>query len=136
LTLDSHPVCRAADENDYEKRMLHTFDFIEECGFNDRSRLWKKADFFTAFVELDNALHIQRIQIDPSAVLEHFKKFYDSVDGNPDERSQISEIYYKSALQALNDRVNRIRRGMIISGIIVGKEAESINNELRDKSLL
>ena len=41
------------DEHEYDARIQGIFDFIDECGFDERSRIWKKADFFTAFIELE-----------------------------------------------------------------------------------
>jgi hypothetical protein len=45
-------------------------------------------------------------------------------------------IYYKAALQATNDRVNRVRRGEIIGGLLEGKSYEEILKTLADLKLV
>ena len=124
------------DEDDFAIRFQKTLDFIDECGFEDKSRIWKKADFFSAFVELEGAIHADDIELDPSEVLETLNTFYLSVDSDAEERTEIAAAYYKSALQASNDRNNRLRRGLIIGGIISGREPDVIFAELREKSLM
>lgn len=110
-----------------EERLNKLFDFLEECGFPPRSRIWKKADFFTAAVELDHALHVERLALEPSFVLDVLSRFFDALDAPPE---QIHEIYYKAALQASNDRGNRLRRSIIVRGLIAQKSTEETIEEL------
>lgn len=124
------------DEDDYEKRVEATLSFIDECGFDEKTRIWKKADFFSAFVELDIALHGEQIALDPADILKKLNAFYAQVDSEPGERSEVADVYYKSALQASNDRNNRLRRGIILAGVLRGIEAADILTELRDKALV
>ncbi len=123
-------------QSDCKVRIRKTLDLIDECGFDERSRLWKKADFFTAFIEIDQALHVDGIALQPSSLLNELETFYKAVEGEQGQRTQLAEVYYKSALQASNDRNNRVRRGVIISGVINGKDSEIIARELNDKSLM
>ncbi len=39
-----------------DDRLQKCFDYIDECGFPQRSRIWKRSDIFTALVQVDIAL--------------------------------------------------------------------------------
>jgi hypothetical protein len=121
-------------EDEYWTRIRRVLDFIEECGFEDRSRVWKKADFFSAFVELDHILNEQRLDLQASAALRSLESLYTSVEDAADGRSSVAEIYYKSALQASNDRGNRIKRGIIVGGKLATKEDAEILEDLAKKA--
>ncbi len=101
--------------NDIRARLESVFAFMEECGFLPKSRIWKKADLLTAAVELDLALNVDRRKLEPSQVLMNISAFYDAVDL---QATEIHSLYYKAALQASNDRVNRLRRAVIFSGVL------------------
>ena len=60
-----------------EARIESTISFIEECGFENKSRAWKKADLFTLFCEIDRLLHITNTALEPSIVIEALNKFYE-----------------------------------------------------------
>lgn len=116
-------------------RLDRMFDLIAECGFDRKSRLWKKADLFTVLVELDS-LSEEREEIpQPSELLERLTTFYDSIDSTNVDVSSVRGIYYKAALQATNDKVNRLRRAQIIAGIIRGHEDADIWEALESKGL-
>jgi len=110
------------------------FQFIEECGFAKRSRVWRKADLLTLVVELYSALVDDNLALEPSFVIEALQKFYDEVDSQEIGSSSLAGIYYKAALQASNDRLNRIRRGMIIGGILRSEEQGAILSKIEDIS--
>lgn len=101
-----------------ESRLVRTFDFIEECGFDRRSRVWRKADLFSLIVEVDGAMNIDQLHLEPLSVIASLQSFYDSIDDREVGDGSLSGIYYKAAVQASNDRVNRLRRGIIVGGII------------------
>lgn len=122
------------DEEEYERRILQTLDYIEECGFYSKSRIWKKADFFSAFIEIDNVLNIEGKDIPPYSAVKRLEGFYDMVDRD-DARSSIAEIYYKSALQASNDRNNRVRRGIVINGLLNDQGEDSIIHRMREANV-
>lgn len=123
------------DEREYEERITRVFNVIEELGFREKSRIWKKADFFTALIEIDSAMeHLHKIA-DLSELQVRLEDFYDKVDQRDEGASEISRIYYKSALQASNDRSNRLRRGLIVGGLISGRDNDFILGELANYGL-
>lgn len=103
---------------DISERLQLTFDFIDECGFDLKSRAWKKADLFTLLIEVDQSLNIRKEKLQPSKVLETLTAFYDNADGTTINQQSVASIYYKAALQATNDKINRIRRGVIIGSLL------------------
>lgn len=122
--------------NEVEKNFQITFDFINECGFAEESRIWRKADIFTAIIEFYNALALEKLSLQPSLVVERLERFYDEVDTKTFEPLHIAGLYYKAALQASNDRLNRIRRGIIVAGIIRDESNMTIVTELLRRDLV
>lgn len=114
------------------ERLERVFAFIEECGFPPNSRIWKKADLLTAVVELDLALNEEKRSLEPAQVLTDLSKLYDQVSTQSDE---MHTIYYKAALQASNDRVNRLRRAIIFAGTLRKLTIDQILSELEGLSL-
>jgi len=112
-------------------RLETVFSFLEECGFEPKSRVWKKADLFTLVVELDQFINVKGTKLQPSEVVERLVAFYQSVDFSTNVTHQhASSIYYKAALQASNDKNNRIRRAVIVCGILEGQDDMTIFNKL------
>jgi hypothetical protein len=99
----------------------NVLSFIDRLNFPSKSRAFKKADFFTLFVELHSALIKDKLALDVSATRDRLDKFYSDVElasiGGVEDGSD-ADNYYKAALQASNDRSNRILRGSVISEII------------------
>ncbi|BEM57477.1 hypothetical protein SME22J_13380 [Serratia marcescens] len=99
-----------------------TLKFIDALNFSPSSRAMKKADFYTLFVEIYKSLVIKGTSLNVARVRECLDDFYEKVEdvsaGRYRSDEAEPEIYYKAALQASNDRGNRINRGKIISGII------------------
>lgn len=94
-------------------------EFINFCEFEPKSRAWKKADLFTLLVEIHRALFKRKIDINKLMVCARIKEFLKDVDSDKESQGlSLSKIYYKAALQASNDRGNRIRRGEIIQFVI------------------
>lgn len=114
-----------------ESRVQYVFDFIDECGFDSGSRIWRKADLFTAIVEFDRILNIESIPLQPQEVLERLSEFFGRMDSNSVKPSDVAAIYYKATLQASNDRVNRMRRGIIFAGIVKGEKEAAILSQVR-----
>lgn len=90
--------------------------FIEKLDLPIKSRAFKKADFFTLFVELhrvfvleSNVLHVQDVREDLEA-------FYHKVElaAQGYYTEDHPRDYYQAALQGSNDRRNRILRGEVI----------------------
>lgn len=103
-------------------RLARIFDFIEECGFAKNSRIWKRSDLFSLIISLDRQL-IDFPNLSPIDALKRLEDFYAEVD----RRGMTSEdyavaTYAKAALQASNDRINRIRRGVILENILIGED--------------
>jgi hypothetical protein len=98
------------------------FSFIDACEFDDKSRVWKKADLFTLIVELHRAIVKNGMRLKPAATANRLKKFYDKVDSvdpdQPQKRPGAHYKYYFAALQASNDRGSRITRGEIIETVL------------------
>lgn len=106
--------------SEISSRLIRSLEFIEECGFGAKSRIWKKSDLFTAIIEIDRALE-QGIQLSPTQVVDSLQSFYENVDRSAADNGFIAEAaYHKAAVQASNDKGNRIRRGDIISDILRG----------------
>ena len=98
------------------------FDFINECGFSKNSRIWKRSDLFTAIISLARVLSAYP-DLSPTDVLARLNEFYSSVDSDGMSSSSLAvAIYAKAALQASNDRINRLRRGVIIESVLIGND--------------
>jgi uncharacterized protein with ParB-like and HNH nuclease domain len=100
-----------------ERSCNQVFNFISRMNFSKDSRAFKKADFFTLFVELYCALITDELSLDVSKVRQNLDTFYEKVEMAA-QQSTTQDVdaltYYKAALQASNDRVSRISRGKII----------------------
>jgi len=99
-----------------EERLTKVFEFIDECGFPKKSRVWKKADLFTMIIELDSCFFVGH-KLQPGEVVDRVSEFYEIVDLDPGV-NRITQTYYKAALQASNDRINRLRRGVVMFNIL------------------
>lgn len=119
-----------------QARVEKTLEFLEECNFDSRSRAWKKADFFTLFIEIDRQMTEAHALASPSEVVELLDTFYRSIERGQGEENTLAAIYYKAALQGSNDRVNRVRRGLIIAGVLERVSQEETLSELRRSGLL
>jgi hypothetical protein len=112
------------------RRLDRTFDFITECGFDAESRIWRKSDLFTAIVEFDRLIDVELVRLQPSDVVERVNSFFEKIDTSSIGPSTLPRIYYKATVQASNDRVNRVRRGVIFSGVVKGLDEVDIVGEL------
>jgi hypothetical protein len=107
------------------------FDFVDRCGFREKSRAWKQTDLFTLLVELHTALVVEKLPLDPAEVGPRIALFHDRVDelyqGRklPDEsevpaNAQNVFSYLKAATKATNDKYARVERARIIAELIRG----------------
>ncbi|MBE4912666.1 hypothetical protein INF70_00525, partial [Enterobacter cloacae complex sp. P4RS] len=78
----------------------------------------------------DIALNQESKNLDPSIVIDSVENFFSISQDAVLTEKNIYSIYYKAAVQASNDRVNRVRRGIIIQGILEGLEPEIIFRNL------
>jgi hypothetical protein len=110
---------------DLAKDLDGVLEFIDKMNLPPTSRLWKKADLFTALVELHSAIFKRQQKASPGTTAVALSAFYASVD-NPEARSDPEKDpakYYKAALQATNDRSSRITRGEILRKLISDEQA-------------
>ena len=111
---------------DFEQKdnLKNEFDavanFILRCDFDSKCRVWKKADLFSLFVEVNRAIYKRKLDLKPEKIKKYLKDFYEKIENIPDpnDTSSYEGIYYKAALQATNDRGNRIKRGEIIQWVL------------------
>lgn len=117
-------------EREIANRLERAIAFIEECGFGAKSRAWKRNDLFTLIIEVDRSLQ-EGMKLEPSHVVETLTKFYQEVDtyGLEAPTPWIS-VYYKAAVQATNDRINRERRGLIVRTVLRNESFETIQGYL------
>ncbi len=123
------------ERDDISGRLEEIFSYIDECGFNPKSRVWKKGDLFTLIIELDQLINIEQQTITPTDTITRLESFYDQVDHIGLDGDTLHSVYYKAALQASNDRINRIRRGVIIHDIVLGVNEDEILAHLRSAGL-
>lgn len=109
------------DADEIYGQIALVFSFLDRLDLSIESRAWKKADFFTLFVEVHRALVQSKFDLDIESTRNALSNFYAHVDraaeGGEDENSHYWK-YYKAALQASNDRGNRIERGRIIQELL------------------
>ncbi len=122
-------------EDEIKLRFERVRNFIDELALNDKCRAWKKADLLSLIIELDHILENENPELNPSDAVERLTDFYDTVESSAINEPTIHSIYYKAALQASNDRINRLRRGIIIHGVLLNDEAEHIMTDLRNQGL-
>lgn len=104
--------------DEISKRLEVVIDYVEECGFTSRSRIWKKSDLFTALVQLDTAIQAGEVP-SPAEALDRLERFFHRVDDEGMESPDPAiSMYAKAAIQASNDRLNRIRRGVVMEAVI------------------
>ena len=102
------------------ERLLNCFSYMEECGFPNKSRIWKRSDLFTALVQIDFAL-CDRRDTTPLDAVRRIEEFFQRVDAEGMESPEPAiSIYARAALQASNDRLNRMRRGVVFGAIMEG----------------
>lgn len=123
-------------EHEISTRLGAVFDLINECGFLPSDRVWRKADLFTLIIEVDQHLNVLGTHLEPSDVVERVQRFTSTINDAALDGKTLASIYYKGALQASNDKLNRVRRGVIMSGILVGKPEKAIFEELQGMGLL
>lgn len=96
-------------------------EFIDRLNFESSSRAFKKADFYTLFVEIHRAIIKNGLSIDVSILRDRLDNFYDRID-RASAGDLVGDIdaqeYYNSALQASNDRGSRITRSKYIYELI------------------
>jgi hypothetical protein len=117
------------------QRFANARDFIEACNVPSTSRLWKKTDLLVLLVELDRLLGREKIELDPVVVGPAIEAFYNRVDAEMAEPSGDHDLqaYFRTTVQATNDRSSRSNRGRVIRKVILAtvgiSETEAPNSE-------
>jgi|SRR5688572_9416984 len=103
-----------------DKQLKSIFSFIEACKLDEKSRCWKKTDLFTLIIELHRAIYKKKLKLNPKLAGKSLAEFYDNVDLVDKHQPSQGDLYEYSmaALQASNDRCNRVRRGEILERVI------------------
>lgn len=105
------------DHDVVRARSNAALDLIARLNFTRDSRVGKKSDFFTLFVEIYKALARGRSP-NPATFRSKLDDFYGAVDAaGLDDESEAGK-YYRASLQASNDRSSRVLRGELIADII------------------
>jgi hypothetical protein len=123
-------------KSDVEREIDNLLSFIEAMNLPPKARAWKKADLFTLLVELHRARERDKLKIDAHIFAEKLLQFYEQVDKHTEglslpvpsivEEDEDEEgisnydvnTYYRSSLQATNDRGSRIARGKVVQKLI------------------
>ena len=105
-----------------KERFLRVVAFVRQFEFPSSSRFWKKADFFTAFVEIDYLLNVKKLTLEARPAREALEGLYERVDRlgdtTPLDGQSDFTLYARAALQATNDRSNRVTRGRIVRELL------------------
>lgn len=106
------------------ERFDRTAAFIEDCAFPRDSRAWKKTDLLVLIVELDRVLNRDGRALDPRPVGAAVERFYERVEREMAEPSgdEALQTYFKTTVQATNDRSSRLNRGRVIRSVILSAE--------------
>lgn len=125
-----------SQEKEFKDRLERVLLFIEECGFEEKLRVWRKADLFSLIIELDHALNVTKLNLQPGVVVNSVQTFLLGIETKLYDSSLPHGVYYKAALQATNDKINRIRRGFIIGGLVSGLDLKEIEEGLKKNGLV
>lgn len=96
--------------------------FIETMDLDEKSRAWKKTDLLVLIVELDRAMNREQLDLDPEVVGLALQNFYARVEAELSEPSGDEDLqaYFRTTVQATNDRSSRVARGRVIRKVILG----------------
>lgn len=106
------------------ERFSRVTSFIDDCQFPANSRAWKKTDLLVLIVELDRLLNKENVQLDSSRVGRAVEDFYRRVDAEMAESSGDDSLqtYFKTTVQATNDRSSRVNRGKVLRAVILSTQ--------------
>lgn len=109
------------EEEAIKQRFSRVTSFIDDCRLPANSRSWKKTDLLVLIVELDRLLNKEGVQLDPVRVGEAVEDLYRRVDAEMAESSgdDALQTYFKTTVQATNDRSARVNRGRVLRDVIL-----------------
>jgi hypothetical protein len=114
------------------EEIVSVLDFIQSCDFELKSRVSNRSDLFSLIVEVHRILFRERnYALIPAETKENLEYFFYEVENKDEDinrrfRQDVLEGYHRAAVQATNDRGNRIRRGRVIHQILTGVEPENV----------
>ncbi len=96
------------------------FDFVASLQLEANSRAWRKAELLNLLVEVHRQMIKDSITLDPQKVRSDLVDLYNRVNAVGSGGTDSDEVtgYYKAAIQATNDRSNRITRGTVIGKVL------------------
>jgi hypothetical protein len=103
-------------------RYQSAFDGSDQMQFDRTSRAWKKADFYTLFIEVDRILYREGGSIDFRASGLRLTEFFETVNQlREGEEAPVGPAgeYLRATLQSTNDRSTRAVRGRIIREVLL-----------------
>lgn len=105
------------------KEIRETFDVIRGFNLELTSRAWRKAELLNLVMEVNRLFIRSTPAISIEEAGKNLKHFYDCVNKQSklDQKNADITKYYKAAIQATNDRSNRIRRGEVIKKALCGE---------------
>ena len=109
------------EDADIRQRFAAVRNFIDACGFPPKSRAWKKTDLLVLFVELDRILNKDKQTLDAGRVGPAVEEFYGRVEAEMASSSGDDDLqtYFKTTVQATNDRSSRVNRGRVLRKVIL-----------------
>jgi hypothetical protein len=112
------------EDNEIRGRIENVISFIERCTFPDKSRAWKKTDLLALMVEVDRLVNKEARMLDSQAVGVAVEHFYKRVDAEMAESSgdDALQTYFKTTVQATNDRTSRVNRGKVLRAVILSSQ--------------
>lgn len=103
---------------------------IDNLELGANSRAFKKADLFTLIVELHRAKYRDNRDIDLGSLGSTLKSFYASVNNEAEDwyfgEDGSAEQYHTAALQASNDRSNRIKRAYVLRKLLFTRYVKQV----------
>jgi Protein of unknown function DUF262 len=96
------------------------FDFVTSLQLEVNSRAWRKAELLNLLAEVHRQMIKDSAALDPAKVRSDLVTLYDRVNAVGAGGTDVDEVtgYYKAAIQATNDRSNRITRGTVVGKVL------------------
>jgi hypothetical protein len=101
-------------------RFEAVIEYLSDLKLPEKSRAWRKVDFYNLAVEIDRQLFAGRCRPDPTAASDALNAFYNEVDRARHEPPVDDNVrtYFEAILQNTNDRAQRIARGRAIRTVL------------------
>ncbi|UHQ56643.1 DUF262 domain-containing protein [Microbulbifer sp. YPW16] len=112
---------------EFQYRVTKSLEFIDSMSLDPKSRWFKKADVFSLIIEIDRALHDDKLTLEPSEVREILENFenhleriraHEEVEGISDSYRNALANYAHAAAQGSNHRKSRTVRGETIEKLL------------------